>query len=84
MFILAAIGGIGYATLAYLGFKYANAAHGSILLSGLLPFEICVFSWLLLKEYPSANRKIGLVAIPRTGRGVAWRWKHSANNRQAG
>jgi drug/metabolite transporter (DMT)-like permease len=63
MFMLAMIGGIGYTIPAYLGFKYANAAHGSILLSGIMPFEITLFSWLLLNEHPTRWRLVGLALI---------------------
>jgi len=63
MIILALTGGIGYALLAYLGFKYAPAAHGGILLPGTLPFGTALFSWIILKERPSAWRMSGLVAI---------------------
>jgi len=63
MLILALTGGIGYAVLAYLGFKFAPAAHGGILLPGTLPFGTALFSWLILKERPSAWRMSGLIAI---------------------
>jgi len=63
MLALGLVGGIFYAMLAYLGFKHAPAAHASILLPGLLPFEIAFFTWLLLGERPSRTRMAGLSAI---------------------
>ncbi|MBV8938768.1 MAG: DMT family transporter [Alphaproteobacteria bacterium] len=63
MLVLGFSGGIGYALLAYLGFKYAPATHAAILLPGMLPFEITLFSWLLQHERPSRWRVAGLTAI---------------------
>jgi len=56
-------GGIGYCTFAYMGFKYAPAAHGAILLPGLLPFEVAIFSFLMLGEKPTRRRLLGLASI---------------------
>lgn len=60
---LALFGGLGYSLLVYSGFAYAPAVHGAILLSGLLPFEVAAFAWLLLDERPSARRWLGLGII---------------------
>jgi drug/metabolite transporter (DMT)-like permease len=60
---LAAVGGVAYSLLVYTGFRYAPAAHAGILLPGLLPFEIALFSWWLLDERPDAARWMGLVLI---------------------
>ncbi len=56
-------GGILYSVLVYCGIKFAPAAHASILLPGLLPFETALFSWLLQGERPSAERVLGLFVI---------------------
>lgn len=61
--LLAAVGGLGYATLAFAGFKLAPAAHAAVLLPGLLPFAIALSAWVLLGEVPSANRVVGLLVI---------------------
>ncbi len=49
-----------YCPLAYTGFKYAPAAHGAILLSGMQPFLISAVAWLLIGTRPGRLRSIGL------------------------
>jgi drug/metabolite transporter (DMT)-like permease len=60
---LAAIGGVGYASLAYLGFAFAPAAHAAIWLNGMLPFATAVAAFLLLQEPFSRDIRISLVVI---------------------
>jgi drug/metabolite transporter (DMT)-like permease len=57
------LGGIGYAVLAYNGFIFAPAAHGSVLLPGMLPFWTAVASIVILSERLSQRRIIGLGLI---------------------
>lgn len=57
-----------YCPLAYTGFKYAPAAHGAILLSGMQPFLISAVAWLLVGTRPGRLRSIGLGLI---GTGIA-------------
>ena len=52
-----------YCPLAYNGFRYAPAAHGAILLSGLQPFLISTIVWLIAGTRPSRMRSIGLILI---------------------
>ena len=52
-----------YCPLAYTGFKYAPAAHGAILLSGMQPFLISAVAWLLVGTRPNRLRSIGLGLI---------------------
>ena len=52
-----------YCPLAYTGFKYAPAAHGAILLSGMQPFLISAVVWLLVGTRPTRLRSIGLGLI---------------------
>lgn len=49
---LALTGGLGYALAVYWSFRFAPAAHGAVLLSGVLPFFVAAMAWLLLKEKP--------------------------------
>lgn len=63
LWILSLIGGLLYGVLVYGGFKFAPAAHGSILLSGLQPFLITAIVWLLVGTRPSRVRSIGLAGI---------------------
>ncbi|MFB0934802.1 MAG: DMT family transporter [Propionivibrio sp.] len=52
-----------YCPLAYTGFKFAPAAHGAILLSGMQPFLISAVAWLLVGTRPNRIRSIGLGLI---------------------
>jgi drug/metabolite transporter (DMT)-like permease len=56
-------GGLIYGVLVYSGFKFAPAAHGGILLSGLQPFLITAAVWLITGTRPSRIRSIGLTGI---------------------
>lgn len=61
--LLGLFGGVGYAVLAYSAFIYAPAAHGSVLMPGLLPLTTALLSVLLLGEVLSRPRKLGLLLI---------------------
>lgn len=63
MFTLALVGGIGYSLLVYAAFHYAPAAHGALLVSGLLPFTMAICVWLVLGESPTAPLRRGLALI---------------------
>jgi drug/metabolite transporter (DMT)-like permease len=56
-------GGLGYAMLAYSGFFFAPAAHGSVLMPGFLPVWTSVLALLLLGERLHGNRLMGLALI---------------------
>jgi len=58
---LALTGGIGYSTTVYFAFKHAPAAHGAVLISGLLPFFVPLMAFVLLKE---PLRRILRLALP--------------------
>jgi drug/metabolite transporter (DMT)-like permease len=60
---LAVVGGIGYAVAVYHGFQHTSALHGSVLLSGAIPFGAALFSALLLGDRPGLLRLIGLACI---------------------
>lgn len=47
---LALSGGIAYSVTVYFAFKHAPAAHGAVLISGLLPFFVPLMALLILKE----------------------------------
>jgi drug/metabolite transporter (DMT)-like permease len=61
--LIGAVGGVGYAVLAYSAFVYAPAAHGSVLLPGMLPLSTALFSVWLLRERLSHGRITGLAMI---------------------
>lgn len=60
---LALTGGLGYALVVYTAFKYAPAAHGAVLLSGLLPFFVPLVGLILLKEPLRRSLRLGLPII---------------------
>jgi drug/metabolite transporter (DMT)-like permease len=61
--LLGLFGGVGYAVLAYSAFTFAPAAHGSVLMPGLLPLSTALLSVLLLGEVLNKQRKMGLLLI---------------------
>jgi drug/metabolite transporter (DMT)-like permease len=61
--LLGLFGGVGYAVLAYSAFIFAPAAHGSVLMPGLLPLSTALLSVLLLGEVLNKGRKMGLLLI---------------------
>lgn len=63
LFLLALTGGVGYTLAAYWAFRFAPAAHGAVLLSGVLPFFVAGVAWVLLGEPPRARLRHALLAI---------------------
>ena len=63
LWVLTVLCSLLYCPLAYNGFRYAPAAHGAILLSGLQPFLISTIVWLIAGTRPSRMRSIGLILI---------------------
>ncbi len=63
MLSLALSGGLGYSLVVYTAFKYAPAAHGAVLLSGLLPFFVPLMAFVLLNEPLRRNLRLGLPII---------------------
>ena len=61
--LLGLFGGVGYAVLAYSAFTFAPAAHGSVLMPGLLPLSTALLSVLLLGEVLNRGRRLGLLLI---------------------
>jgi drug/metabolite transporter (DMT)-like permease len=61
--LLGLFGGVGYAVLAYSAFTFAPAAHGSVLMPGLLPLSTALLSVLVLGEVLSRGRQLGLLLI---------------------
>ena len=61
--VVAMLGGVGYAMLAYVGFSLAPAAHGAIFLHGLLPFWTAFMGWMIVGEHMTRDRWLGLSCI---------------------
>jgi drug/metabolite transporter (DMT)-like permease len=60
---LCMVGGLAYASFAFMGFKLTLAAHAGVLLPGTQPFLIALLAWFVLKERPSKGRWAGLAVI---------------------
>lgn len=63
VFLLMLTGGLGYTLAAYWSFRFAPAAHGAVLLSGMLPFFVAAVTWLLLGEPPRPRLRHALICI---------------------
>lgn len=63
LLVLSLVGGIVYSLLVYSAFHYAPAAHGALLVSGLLPFTMALCVWLVLGVLPDRVMRIGLSLI---------------------
>ena len=74
MATLMVFGGMAYTLLAYWSFRFAPAAHGAVLLSGVLPFFVALVTWVLLKQAPSYRVRQALFCI---GAGVGCLALHS-------
>lgn len=74
MATLMVFGGMAYTLLAYWSFRFAPAAHGAVLLSGVLPFFVALVTWVLLKQAPSYRVRQALLCI---GAGIVCLALHS-------
>lgn len=62
-FVLAALGGFGFALFVYAGLSLAPAAHGSILTHGTLPLSTTLLSWLFFRIAIERRQVLALGAI---------------------
>lgn len=65
---LAMTAGVLFSCLAYMGFSFAPAAHGAVLMTGTLPFSVALVAWLLLGD-KLTQRKAGSLALILLGVG---------------
>ena len=56
-------GGIGYAVVVYAAFRWAPAAHASVLLPGTLPFLTAIIAWLWFGERFTGARGVALLIV---------------------
>ena len=63
LWLLATLGSLLYCILVYNGFRFAPAAHGAILLSGMQPFLISAVVWIIAGTRPNRMRTSGLILI---------------------
>jgi drug/metabolite transporter (DMT)-like permease len=60
---LAATAGFGFPLFAYAGFVFAPAAHGAVLMAGVLPFATAILAALFLAERFTARQAAALAAV---------------------
>jgi drug/metabolite transporter (DMT)-like permease len=60
---LAATAGFGFPLFAYAGYVFAPAAHGAVLMAGVLPFATAILASLFLAERFTARQGAALVAV---------------------
>lgn len=58
-----AFAGIGFPLSAYLGFTFAPAAHGAVIMSAGLPVATTLLAWAVLGERPGGRRVASLAAV---------------------
>lgn len=54
---------LGFPILAYLGFRHAPAAHGGVLMPGMLPFMTAALGLVLLAEVWTRQRAVSLAVV---------------------
>ena len=70
--VLTLFAGFGFPYAAYLAFTFAPAAHGGVMLPGMLPFHIALVWWIAFGERWAARRLVSL-ALVAVGVGLlAW------------
>lgn len=60
---LIATAGFGFPLFAYVGFRFAPAAHGAVLMAGVLPFATALLAALLLAERFTWRQAAALLAV---------------------
>ncbi|GAC1344307.1 MAG: DMT family transporter [Acetobacteraceae bacterium] len=62
-FVLGTLAGVGFPLPAYLGFTFAPAAHGAVILSGTLPFLVAIGAWAVYGERWTHARLVSLAVL---------------------
>jgi len=70
--VLATLGGLGFALLAYAGFALAPAAHGAVLLHGTLSLTTAFLIWTVGSGTARGGQKAGLALIAVGIAAMAW------------
>lgn len=55
--------GAPYAAAAFLGFHFAPAAHGAVLINGTIPLFTLVLGWLFLRNRPQRGQSVGVLLV---------------------
>ncbi len=67
--VLAGLAGFGFALPSYVGFSFAPAAHGALILSGTLPFLVAVGTWAVFHE-AWGRARVGSLVLLLAGLGL--------------
>ncbi|BDG71851.1 DMT family transporter [Roseomonas fluvialis] len=67
--VLTVFAGFGFPYAAYLAFTFAPAAHGGVMLPGMLPFHIALVWWIAFGERWT-GRRLASLALVATGVGL--------------
>ncbi len=62
-FVMGVLAGLCFPLPAYVGFTFAPAAHGGVILSGTLPFLVAIGAWAIYGERWSRARLISLAVL---------------------
>lgn len=60
---IVATAGLGFPLLAFAGLQYAPAAHGGVMLPGILPVQIALLLWLVMGERWSGARLVSVALV---------------------
>ena len=69
---LAALGGLGFALLAYEGIARTPATHASVFLHGALPLTTMVIAAAYWRRWPNRTEMLGIAAIAAGVAAMAW------------
>lgn len=70
--VIALLAGLAFSCLAYVGFSYAPAAHGAVLMPGTLPFSVALISWIVLGDKLTRRKMASLSLILLGVCCIAW------------
>jgi drug/metabolite transporter (DMT)-like permease len=62
-FVMGVLAGLAFPLPSYVGFTFAPAAHGAVVLSGTLPFLVGVGTWAVYGERWTRARSLSLVLL---------------------
>ncbi|TDR93096.1 DMT family transporter [Enterovirga rhinocerotis] len=70
--VLATLGGLGFALLAYAGFALTPSSHGGVLIHGTLALTTAVLIWLFRLPRSRVGQGVGLAIIAAGVAAMAW------------
>lgn len=64
--------GLGFTCIAFIGYGFAPAAHGAVLMPGTLPFWTAIFGAIVLGDRIAGRKLLGLILIMLGVACMAW------------